>query len=429
MRRYLVPLAVMAFFVVVGIVFLLASRAATPSISKEPENGAITEPAEIVSDPQASNGKAVQFKTPPADTGLEDIPTCDTGTNVTFQLNQYFKSQVAGSTIVFPANRCYISDSVLHLDNLQNITIDGNGSTIKRVTLTPEDISYPQITIEASDTLTLKNITVEGVNTVGKMNKHHEHDANVQIKSGQNITLDHITGRKAGGDFVFIGPIPGRSDGSGTTMPKNIKVINSSSNITGRNGISCVGCEDVLVDNVTFDNTGYIGFDLELEAAKWYGRNITLSNTTWGEYGLKWFNSSGSGLYITNLTITNNVMTKRSTCQPTISMNTATARQNVVITNNRLLAYTTGMGINRTDGLTVTGNRVIVANGQCGGDMWGLLTDATGDVIVRDNDYSGSATPFGLGVKEGPNNPGYVVCNNRIPGSDLFEAPKVCGTP
>lgn len=67
-------LLVAALFGIEGVIRLLQSHAATPSISAEAENGSLTSPAALVMDGTASGGKAVQFgaaapPTPPPTTG------------------------------------------------------------------------------------------------------------------------------------------------------------------------------------------------------------------------------------------------------------------------------------------------------------------------------------------------------------------------
>lgn len=454
LRHRMISMIGLYALIVLGVIAVSVGKASAPSsVAHGVKGDSIYHQTESTNDKKAADAKPPAKAAPPgtatpdgsdspaassenSDTntdivgGLAAIPTCASGLTVTGKINTYFSSQPNGSTISFPANQCYIVDSVIHLEKRRNLTIDGNNSTFKRTVLTPDGIAYPQWDIKGGDSITIKNMTIQGMNSKAKYNAQHEHDANVSIKGSTNVTLDNITGANAGGDFVFIGPNNdfGRADGSNSPIPKTIKVLNSRSNITGRNGISCVGCEDVLVDHVSFGPIGYVGFDLELEASTWYGRNIRLTNTTWGDYGLKWFNSSGSGSDVTDLTIANNTMTKRSNCQPSIALGGATPHKNIIISGNRLLSYNVGIGINRAENVTVTDNKLVALNGQCGGNgMWGVTTQATGTVTVTGNDFAGSATPFGIGVQEGPNRPGYTVCNNRVPGSDLFTAPKICG--
>lgn len=434
-RRYLVPSITIIIFAVLGVIILTVSRAAPPvgpTISKEAESaGAMVGPVEDIDDIDASNRRGVHFGVKPWDGTLEGLPQCDTGRNVGGKIDQFIAAQPDGATITFPADRCYIVDYAIHIEKRRDLTINGNGSTLKRVIPTEVGISYSQVQIHRGSNITIKNLTVEGTAFKANMDVDHEHDANFSIKGTQGVLLENVHGKKARGDFVHIGPdntVPmGPGDGEGAPHPKNIRVINSTSDIASRNGISCVGCEDVLIDNVDFGDIGYIGFDLELEADFWYGRNITMRNTTWKSYGLKWFNMSGAGLDIQNVTIENNIMTERTTCHPSIAITASTPHSNIIIRNNKLLAYGVGVGVDRTQGLTVTGNRIIVQSGGCGDGRVGVGMTNVSNAVVRDNDFANSHTPFYM-IKQ-TNVVDLLACGNKGLDSDLFDQPKVCPEP
>jgi hypothetical protein len=60
-NKKLVPVAVLAVFVVIGVLLLSATRAATPFLSLEPENGTLAGTASKVTDTIASGGSAIKF--------------------------------------------------------------------------------------------------------------------------------------------------------------------------------------------------------------------------------------------------------------------------------------------------------------------------------------------------------------------------------
>src|SRR6185436_4883749 len=61
-------------FAIVGTVMLIATHAASPNASLEPENSTISGPAVSCTDANASNGKCVQFKAAPC-VGVSVSPT------------------------------------------------------------------------------------------------------------------------------------------------------------------------------------------------------------------------------------------------------------------------------------------------------------------------------------------------------------------
>lgn len=62
LARYLLVIVGCVIFAVIGVMLLIATRAAGPFASAEPENGTITTPAASITDTAASGGSAVQFK-------------------------------------------------------------------------------------------------------------------------------------------------------------------------------------------------------------------------------------------------------------------------------------------------------------------------------------------------------------------------------
>ena len=63
--KYIKSLAFVVAFASVGVFIKFAARASAPSANIEPELQSVTTPAAVVSDATASNGKAVQFNSPP----------------------------------------------------------------------------------------------------------------------------------------------------------------------------------------------------------------------------------------------------------------------------------------------------------------------------------------------------------------------------
>lgn len=209
---------------------------------------------------------------------------------------------------------------------------------------------------------------------------------------------------------------------------KNITLKNSDNNITGRNAVSCTGCDTVTVTNNTFNNIGYQGIDVEIEAAKWYGRNISITNNTFGAVQLSNFSASGFGLDTTNLTFANNKATASvKTCQPAVYLDSSTARNNVKITGNSLLAIGTAVSISRATDVTIQDNTVKITNGSCTGGVRGVYAANVNGGTLRGNDFSTSAMPLQLFAVQQPV-ANVIACGNRVPGSSLFDKPAVCPT-
>jgi hypothetical protein len=66
----IIAISVLLLFGGLGTWLLVASHAATLSLSSEPENGTVSTPAAVVNDTTASGGKAVKFNAPPTPSGV-----------------------------------------------------------------------------------------------------------------------------------------------------------------------------------------------------------------------------------------------------------------------------------------------------------------------------------------------------------------------
>jgi len=153
-RIFVGPIVVVLFvavFGITGILLLTSSRAATSGASYEAENGTVSTPAQIIGDGSASNTHAVKFGT--ASSGGSGIKPDATNTGY------------PGGTQLAVVNG--------------NLTVTTDGTTIDG-----KDIKGFLI-IRASN-VTVRNSLIEGGVATGN-------GAAIDIQSGTNILLDHIT--------------------------------------------------------------------------------------------------------------------------------------------------------------------------------------------------------------------------------------------
>lgn len=390
------PLAiVVGLFAGAGAVMLLAAHAATSSVT-------------------------------PALAGIQ----ADCSVDVTSAINAALQAQPDGSAITFPMGGCYRIDQTIQLTDRNNLTIDGNGSTFEQVTVPAAYAGIPQWRLTGGSNITLANMTVQGVNTTPSYNDKHEWDHNIDILGTQTAVVDSVHGKDAGGDFVEIAPDRRKmtnSDGTGAVIPKDITIKNSDATVTGRNAISCTGCDTVSVTNNKFSEIGYQGIDVEIEASKWYGRNISVTNNTWGSVQLSDFSASGAGLDTTDLTFANNTATASvKTCQPSVYLDSGTPHSTVTITGNTLLAIGTGISVSRATGVTIQDNTATITNGGCGVYRAMYASNVTNGT-VSGNDFSSSDSTIALANIAQPIT-NVIVCGNRMPGSSLFDKPTVCSS-
>lgn len=79
-RKYL-SIAIVGLVAISGLVTLLGTRAATPTVAVEPEQGTMTSPAAAISDSSASGARAVAFQQPSGSTssGIGSVPIGPSG--------------------------------------------------------------------------------------------------------------------------------------------------------------------------------------------------------------------------------------------------------------------------------------------------------------------------------------------------------------
>jgi len=139
-----------AAFAGIGIITVILTRAATPTANLEPELGNVVSPATVVASATASGGSAVKFQAPPASGGKPSAG------------NTGHTTPKADLTVVNG-----------------NMTITTNGTVV--------DGRYIKgfLIIRASN-VTIRNTLVEGGVASGN-------GAIIDIQSGTNILLDHVT--------------------------------------------------------------------------------------------------------------------------------------------------------------------------------------------------------------------------------------------
>lgn len=163
------PLVVLALFGVVGTIWLVATQAATPTASFEPENGTRTARASSVNDTSASSGKVVKFSSAgafqancinvPSACGYPDATNTGVPAGVTLTNSGSITVNTNGAV-------------VQNLNINGNITVRANNVTIRNVRITSNDYypisysgSYTGLVIEDSEMIgTSSGVTSFGPN-------------------------------------------------------------------------------------------------------------------------------------------------------------------------------------------------------------------------------------------------------------------------
>lgn len=228
------------------------------------------------------------------------IPS-DCSVDVTTQLNQWMAVQPNNSTLQLAANGCYQVDGHLVLSNRSNLTLDGNGATLKVLASTASSAATVQLA--GGTDVTVENLNILGNNPVPQYIASREWSAGIQVSGTNGATINNTTIQHVYGDFVTISP-------NHSTPAQNVLVENSQFNTSGRQGISFADASQVEVTNVTLGNTANDTFDVESDAATLGVNNLLIQNTTSFGTGQIWFSAGGDSEVNTGqVLVRNNVMT------------------------------------------------------------------------------------------------------------------------
>ena len=318
--------------------------------------------------------------------------TADCSSDVTERLNDWVASVPDGREIVFGRNGCYRVDEGLDLKDRSNLVIEGNGARFWAGRLAPEGTNRSQWYLEYGNDLTLRNMSLIGVNPEPVYDSGREWDHNLFIRGTQTVTIENVHGRRAYGDFIAIAQGPDQR-----TIPSDITIRDVSAEIVGRMGISCVACDGVSVENSVFNDIGYHVFDLEIQGNGWPGRSIEYTGNTTGRHARAFFavgtpfQTQGNDL--SDLQISGNVMTMPGSsprdCQAPVSFRSSKIdAEGVVIEDNVLLSHTTAIDVRRASDVVIRGNTAELTGPTCGRPVGIRLADVDG-LAVSGNELVG----------------------------------------
>jgi hypothetical protein len=281
----------------------------------------------------------------------------------------------------------------LTLTGRNHLLIDGHGSTFRPTSRVPEPVNRAQWFLSYGSDITLRNMTLSGVNPDAVFGQDTAYDHNVFIRGTHGVTIDQVHGGNTYGDFVSIAQ--GEDD---RTIPSDILVENSSADNVGRMGVSCVACDGWTVRDSTFTHIALTVFNLEVEGDGWPGRNVTITGNTVGSHGWAFFSIGTpyptTGNDISHITITGNQMTQPAVgCSPAVSLGWALTRQSgLVVQDNTLLSRSDAVVVKDTDGAAVIGNRLFRGGDSCGDTPVGVRTIDSAGAAVHDNALGGYLT-------------------------------------
>jgi hypothetical protein len=181
-----------------------------------------------------------------------------------------------GGTVFLESGRVYSVDRTILVANRFALTIDGNGATIRSSTV--GDGHRANFRLQNGSGIVLRELVIQGGYTrPGFLDKAIQWSHGVEILGTARATVANSTVGNVAGDCVYAG--------LGARRAKLVRVTNLTCNGTGRNGVSAVAANDVLVSGGSYLNVGHLPFDVEPNPGPAFGVNgAVFENAAVGNY-------------------------------------------------------------------------------------------------------------------------------------------------
>jgi hypothetical protein len=233
----------------------------------------------------------------------------DCSSDVTPELLRWIASVPDDSVLLFARGGCYRLDGSLRIENRSQLVFDGNGATFRAVADGDRDRRH--IWFLGGRELVVRNLEIRGANPKAGASP----EAYVAGRAFQHAfafegvaggMLDHVRASDVYGDFVYVGA------GEKGRWSRDIRVTRSRFERSGRQGIAVTAGENVVIEHNTIRDVARSMFDLEPNNPEGGARNVRITSNVTGAAKNMWLASKGEGNAVGDVTITGNVMKKRT---------------------------------------------------------------------------------------------------------------------
>jgi hypothetical protein len=221
----------------------------------------------------------------------------------------------------------------------------------------------------------------------GSLTDSLQHAHGIDLR-GTSASINGVSVSRVAGDCVYFGlGYDNVTQSSGT-------VLDSSCTSIGRNGVSVTAGNNILIQRFSASQIGYEAFDMEPNSGpgNWGASNVTVDSSKIGTYYLYAYSVVLNGPD-SNLTFTNNVVSRQGLRIAVGNPGGLPFRaKGLTITNNSsdTPTWDGAIGIDSTDGATVTGNSIPISSG-----VMARINDSC-DVLVSGNSYPGGSAEVSI---------------------------------
>ena len=203
----------------------------------------------------------------------------DCSANVQTQLNSFIAGVPDGSTIQFPAGRCYAQNDRIVVRDKRDLVIDLNGSTFRNSAANDGTLIRPNWMLLRDRNTRIQNGTIVGnFNLTGARSQARVNDATVNgvgnqfnpgvgVWGGDTVSVTDLKISKVFGDGVLTG-LGYYIDGSATdplNTPTNVRIERVEVTTTARHCISPSQGNGVWLEDSVLKDCWYGGLDAELD--------------------------------------------------------------------------------------------------------------------------------------------------------------------
>jgi hypothetical protein len=296
-------------------------------------------------------------------------------TDVTNALQTLIDNADDGVIVRFHKNGRYRVEGTLFVTNKTSITFDGQNATI--VATTAGTLERSQWWITDGGGLIFRNFIVHGANpNAGLADKAYdprfEKQHGFRIEGVDGIELSHVTVTDVYGDFVYIARYV-------TDTPTNVWIHDSKFARNGRQGISLVAANGVIIERNTFSDTRRGTIDLEPNGPNQSVSDAFILNNSIGAGRLFFIASHGKGP-VNDIVVSGNQLHKHVLSIDVVPLKNQ-RRKNWIVTNNKSDTTSSQRPIRfiDVDGLQVTGNKQPVSGALPGVE----ITDVCGATVTN----------------------------------------------
>lgn len=314
-KHWLDPERNLALFVIIFAIIctllLLATNAASPNSSLDPERGSISGNINIGSDSTANRGGYVQFGASRTTIHVPTSIASDCSRDVQAELSSWLDGLPSHTTAVLGNNDCYLVEDQLVIKDKTDFVLRGNNSTIKRTLpngLSGVSVNHNHVSLVRVSNVAINDIKIQGPKPDSEgYNSGREAQHGFNVSGVDNVTFSNVSVSQVWGDCFYF-----KEGNNGPSQ--NITIADSYCNQTGRHGVGVVGASDLLITDSVFQFNHRENFDFEpTGAAGQVANNITITGNTIGP-GTQYMVSASEGSpEFKNFTFTQNTVHRRFT--------------------------------------------------------------------------------------------------------------------